>query len=152
MIISDVVLIRILICVLAFIGFLISKHIHTKKKSPQPLVCPMKFNCHAVVHSDYSKFMGVPLEIFGMVYYALVSLAYFVLVFNPSPLSLPVSITLMVFALGAFLFSIYLTLVQLLVLKEGCFWCFISAFISTIIFVLAFFIYDISGAILNLVK
>jgi len=152
MIITDEVLVRILICLLAFTGFLISRHIHNKKKTPQPLVCPMKFNCHAVVHSNYSSFMGVPLEVFGMIYYALISLSYLYLVFVLTPLSFVVTTILIVLSLGAFLFSIYLTLVQLFILKEGCFWCFISAFISIVIFILTFFVYDISSILINLIK
>ncbi len=152
MIISDEVLIRMLICILSFSGFFIARHIHQKKKSPQPLVCPMRLNCHAVVHSDYSRFMGVPLEIFGMVYYILIALSYLYLVFVSFHLSVLVTTILVVLSLGAFLFSIYLTLVQLLVLREGCFWCFISAFISVVIFILTFFVYDISSIFINLIK
>jgi uncharacterized membrane protein len=148
--ISQIVLIKGLICVLSFIGFLICRHIHNKKKSPEPLVCPMKFNCHAVVHSDYSKFMGVPLEIFGMIYYILISISYFCLVFISTPLSLLATTVFVVLSLGAFLFSIYLTLVQLLILKEGCFWCFTSAAISVVIFILTFFIYDFSAILKNI--
>jgi uncharacterized membrane protein len=148
--ISDIVLLRALIAVLAFVGFLICRHIHNKKKSPEPLVCPLKFNCHAVVHSDYSSFMGVPLEIFGMIYYLLISLSYVGLVFISSPLSLLITTIFVVLSMGAFLFSIYLTFVQLFILKEGCFWCFISAFISVVIFILTFFIYDLASILKNI--
>ena len=144
MLISTDILIRLIIAVLAFSGFWVSKHIHTEKKKSTPLVCPMNFNCHAVVHSDYSKFFGVPLEILGMIYYTFVTLSYVGLVFLPSILPVIFSTALLALSVGAFAFSIYLILVQLFILKEGCFWCFVSAGVSTVIFILSFFLYDLA--------
>ena len=77
------VLARVGIFILGTCGFLVARHIYNRKKNAQPLICPIKFDCNAVVHSDYSKFFGVPLEVFGMIYYALVALGYFSLIFIP---------------------------------------------------------------------
>ncbi|MBP9711661.1 MAG: hypothetical protein KBD55_01360 [Candidatus Pacebacteria bacterium] len=152
MIITDEVVLRGIIFILTVCGFFISKHIHTGKQKAEPLVCPMNFNCHAVVHSEYSSFFGINLEVFGMIYYALVALLYLALMFVVAPLPFFLSISLVVLATGAFLFSIYLTLVQLVILKEGCFWCFVSAFISLIVFVIAVFLYDLGPIIRTLLS
>jgi uncharacterized membrane protein len=152
MIFTTEVWIRIILCVLGIIGYSIARHIHTKKTQKKPIVCPLRMNCHAVLHSDYSKFMGVPLEVFGMIYYALISLSYLLLVF--SPLILPptfVSI-LVIFSLGAFIFSLYLIFVQIFILKEGCFWCYISALTSSLIFLITVFAYDVVGIVHALMK
>lgn len=153
MILGDDVLFRIIIAVLASFGFWVCKHIHKHKKvDAAPLVCPMNFDCHGVVHSDYSKFFHIPLEILGMIYYALVSLSYLVLVFMPEVLPLSVVLTLILVSIGAFLFSLYLIGVQIFVLKKGCFWCFISAFISITIFILTIISYDIGAVIQALIN
>lgn len=148
MIFSEDILIRIAIFILGLCGFMVAKHIRDHKTKNTPLVCPIKFDCHTVVHSDYSKFLGVPVEIFGMIYYASVFLTYFLLIFLPFifPVGLPgnlflfVLMPLMFVSVGmsfiAFLFSIYLIAVQIFILKKGCSWCIVSAFISVLIFVL----------------
>src|SRR3989344_5494590 len=40
----------------------------------------------------------------------------------------------------AFVFSLYLIVVQIFILKKGCSWCFISALISILIFILTILI------------
>src|SRR3989344_647354 len=73
----DDILIRIIIFVLGLCGFWVARRIHKHKKANKILVCPVGFDCHAVIHSNYSEFMHVPLEIFGMIYYAFLSFFYF---------------------------------------------------------------------------
>lgn len=139
----------ILISALAICGFFVAKHIRSHKTKNTPLVCPIRFDCHTVVHSDYSKFFGVPVEILGMTYYAFTAIFYlfFIIssVFVPELpesivfLVLPIITLFWVLSLAAFLFSIYLIAIQIFVLKKGCSWCIISAIISALIFILVFF-------------
>src|SRR3989344_5524521 len=117
----DDILIRIIIFVLGLCGFWVARRIHKHKKANKILVCPVGFDCHAVIHSNYSEFMHVPLEIFGMIYYAFLS------------------IFLVLITFGAFLFSIYLLGVQIFILKKGCSWCIVSAVICLCIFLFSIF-------------
>lgn len=134
--------------VLGLLGFAVSKHIFNHKKvNATPLVCPMKFDCHAVVHSDYSTFFGVHLEVLGMIYYAFISFSYFLLISIPKFLPAFSEGILLIASLVAFLFSIYLICVQIFVLKKGCFWCFISAFISILIFTISIYAYGVGSVI-----
>lgn len=144
--------VHIFVAFLALGGFLIAKHIRNHKTKNMPLICPAKFDCHAVVHSDYSKFMNVPLEILGMIYYSLIFLAYLVLIFIPNILPVTLTLFLVLLSMGAFLFSVYLIAVQIFILKKGCSWCFVSAFISILIFVLTIFTYDITPLMQNLAQ
>ena len=125
----------IIIIFLAFGGFLIAIYIrHHKKNIKEALVCPFKANCDTVIHSDYSKFLGMPVEVLGMLYYGLVALSYGAFIIFPK-LANDFSIFLIHFAsISAFVFSIYLTLVQAFALKNWCTWCLISATISASIF------------------
>lgn len=133
---------RILLFILAFAGFFVARHIYKHKKAGAPLVCPIKFDCNSVVHSDYSKFLGIPLEKLGMVYYALASLGYFILIFISNLPILLVGV-LVLSSLFAFIFSIYLIIVQIFILKKGCSWCFTSAFICILIFILNMYMYNL---------
>jgi uncharacterized membrane protein len=145
---SEDILLRVAVFVLGVCGFLIARHIREHKKTAAPLVCPVGFDCHAVVHSDYSRFMGVPVELLGMIYYGVVSVAYFVFIFWNETMPWGVSEFLIGISLAAFLFSIYLIAVQIFILKKGCSWCIVSAFVSALIFILTIFAYDL-GYLLN---
>ena len=136
---SNEILVQISIFVLGVCGFWVAKHIRDHKTKNTPLVCMVGFDCHTVVHSDYSRFFGMPVEIFGMIYYALISLSYllFILVPNiPNNMQIDLGGILALISLTAFLFSVYLILVQIFILKKGCSWCIVSALISALIFVL----------------
>lgn len=133
--------------ILAVIGFFIAKYIHNQKKTNKPLICMAGFDCESVVKSSHSQMMGIPLEVFGMLYYAFMSVVYFALIFIPSS-SLHDLLIIFLFTapLLAFLFSLYLVFIQVFVLKKGCSWCFLSSFVCIAIFILTVFAYDFSAA------
>ena len=130
----------VILIFLAFIGFAIAFYIrHHKKNIKEALVCPLKANCDTVIHSDYSKFLGIPVELLGLIYYGLVAISYGLFVVLPETAT---SLTIFMIHLAsvlAFLFSIYLTLVQAFALKNWCTWCLISATISASIFIISFY-------------
>jgi uncharacterized membrane protein len=133
---SDNILARIAIFILGVCGFLIARHIRQHKISETPLVCPVGFDCHAVVHSDYSKFLGAPVEILGMVYYAFISTTYLSFVFLSNILPNALISPIVALSVTAFIFSVYLIGVQIFILKKGCSWCIVSTIITALIFVL----------------
>ncbi len=128
---------KIIIFILGLCGFMVARHIFSHKTKNTPLVCMAGFDCHSVVHSDYSRFFGVPVEVLGMIYYVFISFAYLILIFLPN-LSKVVQNDLVAIAaiisFLAFLFSVYLICVQIFILKKGCSWCFVSTLISILIF------------------
>jgi uncharacterized membrane protein len=122
---------------LAFAGFLLSFYIFEHKRhQKRPLFCPMKSDCTPVITSRYSKFLGVPLEIYGMLYYGFVALFHAMLLLNPALDTAAIKLFLLVLATGAFFFSIYLVLVQAVALKKWCTWCLMSSSICLILFML----------------
>lgn len=145
MIFSDDVLIRIAIFILGVCGFAVARHVyHHKNNEEKPLVCPIKFDCHTVVHSDYSRFFGIPVEILGMIYYALVAVSYLFFIFMPEVMPVLLINGLITISSIAFLFSAYLIGVQIFVLKKGCSWCIVSALISALIFAFTVVTYNFS--------
>lgn len=143
MIFPEDMLVRLALFALGLAGFLVARHVNKHKKSEeQPLVCMVGFDCHAVVHSDYSKFFGIHVEILGMLYYGLVTLFYLAILFIPGILHTALLGAMVLLSSTAFLFSVYLIAVQIFILKKGCSWCFVSAFISTIIFTVTLLFYN----------
>ncbi|HLD81580.1 MAG TPA: vitamin K epoxide reductase family protein [Patescibacteria group bacterium] len=128
---------NILIIMLAVTGFSICLKIFHEKRKGRPLTCPLKFDCEAVVKSDYSKFFGIPLEILGCAYYALMGLSYLFIGVTNGNLPQLWILLLMAMTLVAFFFSLYLTFIQAVALKQWCTWCLGSAGVSTMIFFLS---------------
>ncbi|MFZ2149660.1 MAG: vitamin K epoxide reductase family protein [Minisyncoccia bacterium] len=140
---------RVAITIFALSGFFVARHIRKhKKRGARPLACPAKFDCHSVVHSDYSRFFKVPVEVLGMAYYGVIFFVYLATIFAPGIFPNTSSNFFAGLSAGAFIFSLYLVGVQIFILKKGCLWCFVSAFITTIIFILTFIINDAYSVIL----
>lgn len=154
--ISAQIIFRIAICLLGLFGFWVAKQIRKKKRSKSPFVCPIKFDCSSVVNSDYSKLLGIPLEILGMTYYGLVFLIYLFSSFNLyfTGVLPPNEVVVFMIALSslAFLFSLYLIGVQIFVLKKWCSWCLVSAVVSISIFVLTYLTYDFGSVAQTIVQ
>ena len=124
----------------AISGLVICIYIHTKKRASKVLVCPIGSNCDSVVHSEYSRFLGIHLEILGLIYYSFVSLEYLLIALLPETL-VPFFIFISVLISGiALLLSIYLVFVQLFILRQICTWCLFSAALSAGIFAITAFL------------
>ncbi len=121
--------------IVAVAGFILARYIHTKKKKKEKLVCLLDSDCDAVVHSQYSTFLGVPLEIYGMIYFALMSLFFLSAIVSPQVYSSYCLIIIPIIAFASFLFSTYLVFIQILLLKDWCMWCLASTILTTLLLV-----------------
>jgi len=129
---------RILIILLALAGFLIASYISNKKKRKEKTVCPMRgANCETVIHSRYSRIFFIPVETLGMIYYAFISISYGLVALSGTNIPIVLYGLFCVSLCSAF-FSLYLVLVQALVIKHWCLWCLCSALISVSIFALSY--------------
>ncbi len=115
-------------------GFAVSANVYRVKRSDDKLICPMGSDCNAVITSRYSKFLGVPLEILGMMYFAIVFLTYLSVSFYPGLLTGTFLTAAMALSAAAFLFSTYLLFVQAFLLRQWCVWCILAAAFSYSIF------------------
>lgn len=126
-----------LAALLALGGLIIAHHIWRKKRTGQTLVCPINANCEAVIHSEYAHFLGIPVELLGMAYYGLIAISYAGFLLVPSLSQPAVVFAILTITTAAFLFSIYLTFIQLFAIREWCTWCLTSAGICSLIFISA---------------
>lgn len=138
---------QVLILISALSGFLVSRYIYHHKSKKKVLVCPLRASCEPVIHSKYSVFLGLDLTIWGMFYYAFVFLGYVLYLFFNLNIDL-FKFALFFLSLYAFLFSLYLTFIQIGKLRKFCSWCLLSAFLSSVIFFSSFVIYRESLTIL----
>lgn len=130
----------IVILISSFLGVFVAYHIYHHKRQKKPLVCPLKADCESVIHSEYSKFLGIDLEKLGIFYYVLIFISY--LIYQISGFDyLILDFVLFSLSLLAFLFSIYLTFIQVLKLRKFCSWCLASAFLSSLIFLNSYLLY-----------
>lgn len=127
-------IVYVFILVASLIGLSITINIYKQKHEKRPLVCPFGADCHSVVTSQFSSFLGIGLEVYGAMYYGATILVYAAFILFPA-LVTPWSIFFVLGAtIGAFLFSLYLTFVQAVYIKSWCSWCLMSAGVSTAIF------------------
>lgn len=125
-------------------GFILAGYVYITKERKENLVCPMDGKCDEVVNSRYSKFIGIPVEILGMIYYAFIAIAYTFIILNSETVSDLFKFLMTGVTVGAFLFSVYLVFIQAFILRMWCTWCLFSAGFSTFIFVTAVFGADFS--------
>lgn len=128
----------------AIAGFLLASYVYTKKQKKENLVCPMNGSCDEVVNSRYSKFMGIPVEVAGIGYYAFIVLSYSYIFINADTVSDLFKFLMTGATVGAFIFSCYLVFIQAFILRKWCTWCLFSAGFSTFIFITAVFGADFS--------
>ncbi|BCX16189.1 MAG: hypothetical protein KatS3mg098_418 [Candidatus Parcubacteria bacterium] len=131
----------ILFLLLSLAGAIDSIYIFKKRKklAGKPFVCPLNYDCRAVLESSWAKISGVSNEILGIVFYFLVgatSLAWY-LVGNNFPL---LGWLLMALLVSGALFSLFLVGVQSFIIKNFCFYCLVSALISIFLAILSIFL------------
>ena len=127
-----------IVVILAFGGFCLAFYIYKTKKVNKPLACPLNGQCDIVVHSDYSRFFGIPVEFLGVLYYAAIVLSYGFFLFYPGLINSFYVFVFLAMSFSALLFSAYLTFIQAFNIKHWCTWCLISASLCAGIFTFSF--------------
>lgn len=116
-------------------GLGVALYIYYTKRHHTELVCPVGSNCNAVVNSRYSVFLGVHLEYWGMLYYAIVLSAYSTLLLASHLFTKLILSSLVLLSTFGFFFSLYLLFIQAFILRQWCIWCLLSSTLSIAIFI-----------------
>ncbi len=124
---------------IALAGFFLALYMFQKKRNKvEHFVCPLRGNCTDVIGSRYSHFLGIPVEILGLVYYSFIVLGYTAIVSFPVLMDQSIVKIIALFASTfAVTFSFYLTFIQFAFLKKLCTWCLVSAFFCFSLFLLS---------------
>jgi len=114
-------------CLLAFLGGVDSFYLFYKSRRGQPVACPLRGECQAVLASRWNKFWGIKNEVWGLSYYSFLFFLGCLLLIIPQGTKL-LWPWLMFFVSGGFLYSVFLTYIQLIRIKETCVFCYLLMF------------------------
>lgn len=123
-----------LIFVLSLIGLLLSTFLFYEYNLQGPVMCPIGTGCDVVRASPYSHFLGISVPLLGIVFYLL--MAIFSVVSAQKNFNNLLSRLKLLVSLAGFFFGLYLTFLEIFVIKAVCFWCVISFILSFLILVL----------------
>ena len=125
----------------SLVGLFTSWYIYNKKeRRHEKLVCFIGNDCDDVVKSKYSRFLGIHLEIWGMIYYLTISVLVLGIYYGlETILSLDAALILFVLSGVAAFISVILVFIQAFIIKEWCEYCLISAAMTFIIFLVEIF-------------
>jgi len=120
------------ILILSVIGFLLSVYLtYLHYTDGQSAFCSQGSDCDVVRQSSYSSILGIPVALLGAVGYVLIFWFIYVSMARSTRWLL-----LYIISLAGFAFSLYLTYLEIVVIKAICPYCLVSALIMTIIFIM----------------
>jgi uncharacterized membrane protein len=128
----------IVVLVIGVLGFVDSTYLtieHFRNVVPP---CTLVDGCEDVLTSSYSEILGIPVALFGVIYYLLLSIGAFAYLDNKNEKMFRYALLLTIFG---FLGSLYFTSIQAFVLNAYCLYCLLSALGSTILFILMIYIF-----------
>jgi len=117
-------------------GYLTYKHYQSRNK---PLVCPLNHNCSVVTESRWSHFLGIRNEVLGLLFFCGLLAAMLATIIMPA-WQATIHLLLRVGTVGGALFSVLLVGIQTFKIRDYCFYCVISAMLSMLVCVNAFFL------------
>jgi uncharacterized membrane protein len=123
------------IALLALVGFFVSLYLWLYKIGFIGSLQCGAGGCETVQTSRWAVLLGVPVAFYGVAGYAVLFAVSFLGLRTGVLAHRGVTLTLATLATGGFLFTIYLTYVELFVIRAICRWCVASAAIMTAIWV-----------------
>lgn len=122
---------------LSFLGFLDASFLTAEHFLGGTVPCSLG-QCEAVLNSAYSSLWGIPVAIFGALFYFFVLAVVF---FAWETGKNKITGFLLVASFLAFLASLYFVYLQFFVIHALCWYCLFSALLSTIIFIITVTLY-----------
>lgn len=119
--------------IFALIAFFISSYLtilHFKDSIP-----PCTFSgCEVVLTSKYSEILGVPVALFGAIFYLIATILSTILLTNYNK---KINLLFVVLAIGGFTSTLYFIFLQIFIIKEFCQYCLATELMSLGIFLIA---------------
>jgi len=123
--------------VFSILGALDAGYLFFKHRSARPLICPVNHDCAVVTESRWSKTFGVRNDALGVFYYLGMLALVLGAIFMPS-LGKGILWIIKVGSVIGLLFSLFLTYVQIVKIRDYCFYCVISAILTLLLFINSF--------------
>jgi uncharacterized membrane protein len=122
---------------LALLGVGVAAYLSYVELTGTRAVCGPVGDCNTVQQSAYARLMGVPIGVLGIGGYLAIMAAWAIGVVGRARERERIWVVIWAMALGATLFSAYLTFLEPFVIGATCAWCLSSAVIVTLILVVA---------------
>ena len=122
----------IVLLVVALLGFADSAFLTLKHFQGVIPPCTVVDGCETVLTSSYSSVLGIPVSLFGSVYYLLILIGLYAYIDTRNVKIL--KWTLLLTFLG-FMMTLGLMYIMAFILKAFCSYCLVSAITSTILFI-----------------
>ena len=120
---------------LSLLGLTISVYVWVSQRFNKPIACWTR-DCDRVIRSPYSRLLGVHNSAIGLWLFLLIFFMTLLHDLGWEPWPKLTSSTLIALSFIGILVSLYLTYIQLFVLKGLCNWCLTSALLILAIFIL----------------
>jgi len=120
-----------ILSVVSFGGFLDSVYLSAKHFLGFSVSCSIFTGCEEVLNSSFATLWGVPIALFGTVFYLSIFVCSVAFLDTKNSAFLRIACLL---PFAGFLFSLWLLYVQASLLHAFCMWCIFSAILSMILF------------------
>ena len=122
--------------ILSFLGFLDASYLTAKHYLSFEIPCSLLNGCEQVLTSPYATLWGIPVALLGALYYLTVFLFLIAYADRKKAVFLKGVVLL---PIAGFLITLWFVYVQVVMLGALCFYCLISALITTLLFCLSLF-------------
>ncbi len=116
-----------LIFVLSLLGLGVASFLFYEYHIAGTIVCPTGQGCDIVRLSPYSSFFGISIPLLGIIFYLTMAVLS---VMRTQALSAKIHTLQLLIAVFGVGFGVYLTYLEIFVIKAICFWCVLSFIIS----------------------
>lgn len=123
-------ILSIIFLLFSFIGFLDAVYLTAAHYAGLSVKCFIN-GCENVLSSQYAVVVGIPVALFGAVYYLAVFICVIAYIDSKKDFFINFAVRL---AIVGFLISLLLIFIQIFVIKALCFYCLVSFFASTFLF------------------
>lgn len=125
-----------IIPVLAVIGLGVAGYLAYVEISHEAAVCGPIGDCNVVQSSSYATIAGVPVAVLGLLSYSAIIVLYIIQSRRDDMAAMWCRGALLTVTIAGVLFSIYLTVVELVVIEAVCMWCLTSAVVTGVLLLL----------------
>ena len=120
--------------VFSFLGFLDASYLTAKHYLHFEVPCSILNGCEQVLTSEYADVWGVPVALFGALYYLSVLLLVVAYLDRKNSMFLKGAVLLPITGFAA---TLWFVAVQIFLLNAFCFYCMVSAGLTTLLFALS---------------
>ena len=128
---------RMLTALIALVGLFVATYLWLYKAGVIGTLACGDGSCETVQLSRWAMLLSLPVAAWGVAFYAVVFAVAFMLVQERWAGSQRIALALLALTAWGFLFSAWLTYLELFVIHAICRWCVVSAVIATVLFALA---------------